>query len=85
MFAKQVDREMIWFMIKVKFTPQELETIAEEEFADLINGIIEKQITSQVQLITDECEFQVRDSKEKAHREISHLRMQIANKLEEIE
>lgn len=21
MFAKQVDREMIWFMIKVKFTP----------------------------------------------------------------
>lgn len=36
-FAKQKDRTLLWLQLKVKFTPEDLERIAEEEFFDLIN------------------------------------------------
>lgn len=47
-FAKQPDHELLWQHLKYKFTPTDLEKIAEEEFFDLINGITEKEITTQV-------------------------------------
>ena len=43
-FAKQKDRVLLWLQIKVKFSSEELDQIAEEEFAYLVNGICEREI-----------------------------------------
>lgn len=66
---------MIWTQIKKKFSYETLEKIAEEEFADIINSITEKEITTHVQKITDESKFQIQDSKDKLQKEISYLRL----------
>lgn len=71
--------------LRVKFTPDDLERIAEEEFADLVNAITEREIITQVQRITEESQFQIKDAKEKMQKEINVLRMQLANAAEEME
>jgi hypothetical protein len=43
-FAKEKDQNVIWSQIKKKFTEDQLEKIAEEEFAEIINQITEKEI-----------------------------------------
>ena len=45
-FAKEKDHSYIWTVIKYKFTGEMLEKIAEEEFADIINEITEKELTT---------------------------------------
>lgn len=50
-FAKQPDRELLWNAIRYKFSQADLEKIAAEEFADLVNEIVEKEITTQVQKV----------------------------------
>ena len=50
-FAKQPDRELVWNAIRYKFAQEDLEKIAAEEFADLVNDIVEKEITTQVHKI----------------------------------
>lgn len=47
-FAKQKDRELLWLQLRTKFTPHDLEKIAENEFADLVSAITEREIVSQV-------------------------------------
>lgn len=54
LFTKQKDRTLLWLQIRPKFTNEELESIAEEEFAELIGAITEREIRQQVQLITQE-------------------------------
>ena len=56
-FAKQPDHSLLWLQLKCKFTMQDLEQIAEDEFSELINVITEKEIVTQVQKITKESEF----------------------------
>jgi hypothetical protein len=50
-FAKQPDRELVWNALRYKFAQEDLEKIAAEEFADLVNDIVEKEITTQVHKI----------------------------------
>ena len=50
-FAKQPDRDLVWNAIRYKFAQEDLEKIAAEEFADLVNDIVEKEITTQVHKI----------------------------------
>ncbi len=45
-FAKQPDHQILWLQLKCKFTMEDLEKIAEEEFSELINVITEKEIIS---------------------------------------
>jgi hypothetical protein len=45
-FVKQKDRELLWLQMRPKFTMEELEKIAEEEFAELVNAITEREITT---------------------------------------
>jgi hypothetical protein len=47
-FAKQPDHYQLWLQLKCKFTMQDLEQIAEDEFSELIDVITEKEIVSQV-------------------------------------
>lgn len=64
-FAKQKDRQLLWMQLKTKFTPDDLEKIAEEEFADLVALITEREIVSSVERIQQESNFQIKDAKEK--------------------
>jgi hypothetical protein len=64
---------------------QDLEQIAEDEFSELIDVITEKEIVTQVQKITKESEFQIRDAKEKMAKEFNLLRLQLLDRNEEIE
>lgn len=84
-FAKQPDHQLLWLQLKCKFTQQDLEQIAEDEFAELINVITEKEIVTQVQKITRESEFQIRDAKEKMAKEFNLLRLQLLDRNEEID
>ena len=63
----------------------DLEKIAEEEFAELINVITEKEIITQVNKITKESEFQIRDAKDKMAKEFNLLRLQLLDRNEEID
>jgi hypothetical protein len=54
---KQKDREILWLMLKPRFSEEDLERIAAEEFVELISTITEKEITSQVQRIREESQF----------------------------
>lgn len=54
LFTKQKDRTLLWLQIRPKFTNEELESIAEEEFAELVGAITGREIRQQVQLITQE-------------------------------
>ncbi|CDW89079.1 UNKNOWN [Stylonychia lemnae] len=84
-FTKEKDQEVIWQQIKRKFQIETLEQIAEDEFAEIINKITEKEITTQALKITEESKFQIQDAKDKLQKEISYLRLQISYKQEEIE
>ena len=82
-FAKQKDRVLLWLQIKVKFSSEELDQIAEEEFAYLVNGICEREIKTQIQAISQESQFQIKDAKEKMQKEINMLRMNLASRDED--
>ena len=84
-FSKQKDRELLWLQLKKRFTQEDLEKIAEEEFADLVAAITEREIVAQVESIQEEAQFQIKDAKHKMQKEINVLRMQLANRSEDIE
>ena len=74
----------VWKTCKEHLSLKALEEIAENEFTEVINRVVETRISEAVLKVADEARYQLKDVKEKMIKENTKLQLIIQDKAEEI-